>query len=132
MGTGVKQQEREANHSPPARADVKKTWIPTSILPYIFMVTHRDSFTVTLRNIDLRLLSISVVTFVGLKVRRSEIYYRKRRQNYRLVQTAAVRDVSRWLMQTKLVTTVVSGNLSWCERFSISAAANLSERLFSS
>jgi hypothetical protein len=42
MGTrgsfpGVKQQEREADHSPPTSAEVKKIWFYTSILPYVFM-----------------------------------------------------------------------------------------------
>jgi hypothetical protein len=43
MGTGalsseVKRLGREADHSPPASAEVKKTWIYTSIPPYAFMV----------------------------------------------------------------------------------------------
>jgi hypothetical protein len=33
----VKQQGREADRSPPATAEVKKTWIYTSIPPYVFM-----------------------------------------------------------------------------------------------
>jgi hypothetical protein len=42
MGTGgffprVKRQRREADHSPPTRAEVKKMWIYTSIPPYVFM-----------------------------------------------------------------------------------------------
>jgi hypothetical protein len=42
MGTGVsvpevKRQVREADHSPPASAEVKKMWIYTSTLPYTFM-----------------------------------------------------------------------------------------------
>jgi hypothetical protein len=35
---GVKRPEREADHSPPTSAEVKKTWIYTSAQPYIFMV----------------------------------------------------------------------------------------------
>jgi hypothetical protein len=39
---------READHSPPALAGVKNTWIYTSIPPYIFMawylVKHSDNF----------------------------------------------------------------------------------------
>jgi hypothetical protein len=43
MGTGspspgVKQQGRETDHSPPATAAVKKTWIYTPTPPYAFMV----------------------------------------------------------------------------------------------
>jgi hypothetical protein len=34
---GVKQPGREANHSPPASAEVKKIWIYTSTPPYAFM-----------------------------------------------------------------------------------------------
>jgi hypothetical protein len=34
---GVKQQGREADHSPPASAEVKKKWIYTSTPPYAFM-----------------------------------------------------------------------------------------------
>jgi hypothetical protein len=34
---GVKQPEREADHSPPAVAEVKKMWIYTSTPPYAFM-----------------------------------------------------------------------------------------------
>jgi hypothetical protein len=42
MGTrdsfpGVKQQVREADHSPPASAKVKKMWIYTSTPQYAFM-----------------------------------------------------------------------------------------------
>jgi hypothetical protein len=42
MGTGgsfpgVKQQGREADHSPPTSAEVKKIWIYTSTPPYVFM-----------------------------------------------------------------------------------------------
>jgi hypothetical protein len=43
MGTGssfprgVKRQEHEADHSPPASAEVKKMWIYTSTPPYAFM-----------------------------------------------------------------------------------------------
>jgi hypothetical protein len=39
MGTpGVKRPGREADHSPPARAEVKKMWLYTSISPNAFMV----------------------------------------------------------------------------------------------
>jgi hypothetical protein len=34
---GVKRQGREADHSPPASAEVKKTWVYTSTPPYVFM-----------------------------------------------------------------------------------------------
>jgi hypothetical protein len=42
MGTGasflgVKRQGREADHSPPTSAEVKKMWIYTTTPPYIFM-----------------------------------------------------------------------------------------------
>jgi hypothetical protein len=35
---GVKQQGREADHSPPTSAEVKKMWIYTSTPTYVFMV----------------------------------------------------------------------------------------------
>jgi hypothetical protein len=38
LSTAVKRQRREADHSPPASAEVKKTWIYTASLPYAFMV----------------------------------------------------------------------------------------------
>jgi hypothetical protein len=34
---GVKPPGREADHSPPTSAEVKKTWVYTSTLSYIFM-----------------------------------------------------------------------------------------------
>jgi hypothetical protein len=34
---GVKRQGREADHSPPASAEIKKMWIYTSTPPYAFM-----------------------------------------------------------------------------------------------
>jgi hypothetical protein len=34
---GVKRQGREADHSPPTSAEVKKMWIYTSTPPYVFM-----------------------------------------------------------------------------------------------
>jgi hypothetical protein len=34
---GVKRQGREADHSPPTSAEVKKKWIYTSTLLYVFM-----------------------------------------------------------------------------------------------
>jgi hypothetical protein len=34
---GVKRKGREADHSPPASAEVKKMWIYTSTPPYVFM-----------------------------------------------------------------------------------------------
>jgi hypothetical protein len=42
MGTegpcpGVKRPGREADHSPPNSAEVKKTWVYTSTPPYVFM-----------------------------------------------------------------------------------------------
>jgi hypothetical protein len=33
LSTGVKRQGREADHSPPTNAEVKKTWVYTSTLP---------------------------------------------------------------------------------------------------
>jgi hypothetical protein len=33
----VKRPKREADHSPPTSAEVKKTWIYTSTPPYVFM-----------------------------------------------------------------------------------------------
>jgi hypothetical protein len=37
MGTGVKRQGREADHSPPASAEVRKMWIYTYTPLYAFM-----------------------------------------------------------------------------------------------
>jgi hypothetical protein len=37
LSPGVKWQGREADHSPPTSAKVKKTWIYTSAPPYVFM-----------------------------------------------------------------------------------------------
>jgi hypothetical protein len=37
LSQGVKRPEREADHSPSASAEVKKTWIYTSTPPYFFM-----------------------------------------------------------------------------------------------
>jgi hypothetical protein len=37
LSPGVKRQGREAHHSPPASAEVKKMWIYTSTPPYAFM-----------------------------------------------------------------------------------------------
>jgi hypothetical protein len=37
LSPGVKRQRREADHSPPASAEVKKIWIYTSTPPYAFM-----------------------------------------------------------------------------------------------
>jgi hypothetical protein len=37
LSPGVKQPEREADHSPPTNAEVKKTWVCTSTPPYAFM-----------------------------------------------------------------------------------------------
>jgi hypothetical protein len=34
---GVKRKGREADHSPPTIVEVKKTWIYTSIPPFVFM-----------------------------------------------------------------------------------------------
>jgi hypothetical protein len=36
LSPGVKRPGREADHSPPASADVKKIWIYTSTPPYAF------------------------------------------------------------------------------------------------
>jgi hypothetical protein len=35
--SGLKRPRSEADHSPPSSADIKKTWIYTSTLPYVFM-----------------------------------------------------------------------------------------------
>jgi hypothetical protein len=35
---GIKRPGREANHSPPASAEVKKIWIYTAVTPYAFMM----------------------------------------------------------------------------------------------
>jgi hypothetical protein len=49
LSTGVKRPGREVGHSLPTSAEVKKTWIYTSTLPYIFLAwrlaKHRDKFT---------------------------------------------------------------------------------------
>jgi hypothetical protein len=37
LSPGVKRPGREADHSIPASAEVKKVWIYTSTLPYIFV-----------------------------------------------------------------------------------------------
>jgi hypothetical protein len=37
LSLGVKRPGREANHSPPASAEVKKMWLYTSTPPYAFM-----------------------------------------------------------------------------------------------
>jgi hypothetical protein len=37
LSPGAKQPGREADHSPPASTEVKKTWIYTSSPPYVFM-----------------------------------------------------------------------------------------------
>jgi hypothetical protein len=42
---GVKRPGREADHSTPASAEVKKTWIYTSTPLYVFMAKYRDDFT---------------------------------------------------------------------------------------
>jgi hypothetical protein len=34
---GIKRQGREADHSPPTTAEIKKMWIYTSTPPYVFM-----------------------------------------------------------------------------------------------
>jgi hypothetical protein len=38
LSQGVKRTDREADHSPPNSAEVKKTWIYISTPPYAFMV----------------------------------------------------------------------------------------------
>jgi hypothetical protein len=38
LSSGVKRQGREADHSSPASAGIKKIWIYTSTPPYVFMV----------------------------------------------------------------------------------------------
>jgi hypothetical protein len=45
LSPGVKRQGREADHSPPNIAEVKKMWIYTSTPPHAFkayLVKHRD------------------------------------------------------------------------------------------
>jgi hypothetical protein len=37
LSPGVKRTGREADHSPPTSAEVKKAWIYTSTPPYVFM-----------------------------------------------------------------------------------------------
>jgi hypothetical protein len=37
LSSGVKRPGREADHSPPASVEVKKTWLYTSTPPYVFM-----------------------------------------------------------------------------------------------
>jgi hypothetical protein len=37
LSQGVQQPGREADHSPPTIAEVKKTWVYTSTPPYVFM-----------------------------------------------------------------------------------------------
>jgi hypothetical protein len=37
LSPGLKRRGREADHSPPTSAEVKKTWIYTSTPPYVFM-----------------------------------------------------------------------------------------------
>jgi hypothetical protein len=37
VSSGIKRPGREADHSPPASAEVKKMWINTSTLPYAYM-----------------------------------------------------------------------------------------------
>jgi hypothetical protein len=37
LSPGLKRPGREADHSPPASAEVKKTWIYTSTLPYAIL-----------------------------------------------------------------------------------------------
>jgi hypothetical protein len=38
LSPGIKRPRREADHSPPTSAEVKKTWVYTSTPPYAFMV----------------------------------------------------------------------------------------------
>jgi hypothetical protein len=49
LSLGVKRPAREADHSPPTSAEVKKTWISISTPPYAFMaqclIKHRGNFT---------------------------------------------------------------------------------------
>jgi hypothetical protein len=37
LSSGVKRSGREADHSPPTSAEIKKMWIYTSTTPYVFM-----------------------------------------------------------------------------------------------
>jgi hypothetical protein len=49
LSLGVKRPRREADHSPPSSAEVKKPWSYTSTPQYAYMpwclVKHRDNFT---------------------------------------------------------------------------------------
>jgi hypothetical protein len=52
LSLGAKRLGREAKHSPPTRAEVKKMWIYTSTLPnrlhgivLSYLLTHQDNFT---------------------------------------------------------------------------------------
>jgi hypothetical protein len=51
LSTGVQQQRREADHSPPSSVEVKNAWRYTAIPQYVFMawclVKHRDIFNFT-------------------------------------------------------------------------------------
>jgi hypothetical protein len=40
LSPGVRRQRREADHSPPTSAEVKKMWIYTSTPPYAFIVLN--------------------------------------------------------------------------------------------
>jgi hypothetical protein len=42
---GIKRPGRETDHSPPASAEVKKTWIYTSTPPYVFMAYNVNTRT---------------------------------------------------------------------------------------
>jgi hypothetical protein len=50
LSSGIKRQGREADHSPPASAEIKEIWIYTST-PHTpswcssYLVKHRDNFT---------------------------------------------------------------------------------------
>jgi hypothetical protein len=57
---GVKLQGREADHSPPASAEVKKMWIYTSIPPYAFMAQYLINYAQGQLNIFLFQLAISM------------------------------------------------------------------------
>jgi hypothetical protein len=78
MGTwssfpGVKRPGREADHSPPTSAEVKKMWTlqPLTHKPSwasAYLVKHRDNFTFTLRSILVRQADTAIVTIFAVVI----------------------------------------------------------------
>jgi hypothetical protein len=73
LSLGVKRSGREADHSPPFRAEVKNVWSYTSIPQYVFMawcsVKRRENFTFFLEDnirMDLRDMGWKIVDCVYL------------------------------------------------------------------